>query len=106
MIEIDVLPAAWIMACAAVRAELSAVRIFCGMAGVTTWRCAFINPIDVTGCAGCPDMVAGQCEAGLAMIEVYILPITRVMTACAIVSHLSGMDIVMTGGAIRRRAFK
>ena len=101
MIEIDVIPAAGVMARGAVGTKLAAVRILCGVTRVTTWRCAFIVPIHMTRGARNAHVIPRQCEAGLAVIEVDILPISGVMTARTIVPHLSRMDIIVAGGTVR-----
>jgi hypothetical protein len=100
MIEMDILPGCRLMTISAIRAELSTVRILRGMARITVGGRAFIHSIGMAGRAGDPVVAARQREAGLAVVKVDILPITRVMAIGTILSHLPGVNIVMTRGAI------
>lgn len=103
MVEVDILPGCWLMATSAIRTKLPAVRIFRGMTGITTRGGVFIFSVDMAGRTRDTAVTAGQREAGPAVIEIDILPVSRVMTIGAVASHLPGVNIFMTRCAIGRR---
>lgn len=106
MIEMYILPGAGVMTGAAVGTELPVMSIIGGMTAVTIgWR-TFVLAIDMAGCTRHADMTARQCETGGAVIEMYILPVTGVMTLGTVVAHLSIMNVRMTGGAVHGCVFE
>ena len=100
MIKADIFPTAGDMTARTIPAKLSFVHIIRRMTGETILRCAFIYPIYMTACTRNSIMIPRQREAGLAMIEIHILPIRCSMAPGTILSHLAGMNINMTGGTV------
>jgi hypothetical protein len=96
VIEANILPGAGIMARAALLAKLSVVHIPAGMACKAVRCCTFIAAVDMTGGTGHTLMAVKQWKTSLAVIELDVLPIARVMAAGAIPSHLPIVDICMT----------
>lgn len=95
------------MAATTICTELPAMRIFRGMTGIAIRRRAFVFSIHVTGDACDSTVTACQRETSLCtMVKVDILPVARVMTLSTVTPHLPGVNILMAGGAIRRRALE
>lgn len=97
VIEIHILPVTRVMTGTTIVPKLSTVRIVRGMTGKTIRWCSLINTVDMTGRACHVFMTSDQREACLAVIEVHILPVSRVMTFGTVIAHLSLMDISMAG---------
>jgi hypothetical protein len=60
----------------------------------------------MTGCATYSAVAARQRETGPTVVEVDILPTSRVMTISTVPAHLPGVWVAMTGGTISGRAFE
>lgn len=106
VIEMYILPGTGVVTGSAVGAELSVVGIVRGMTAITIgWR-AFVFTIDMAGRTCHTNMAACQRETGCAVIEMYILPVTWVMTLGTVVAHLAFMNICMTGGTVHGRIFE
>lgn len=106
VIEVNILPGGRSMTASTVIAELSIVSILGGMAGGTIRWCASIASIGMARCATYSAVAARQRETGPTVVEVDILPTSRVMTIGTVPAHLPGVWIAMTGGTIGGRAFE
>ena len=106
MIKVDILPCSRSMTASAVRAELSTMWVFGSVTRVTIRCGSLVHAIAVTRRTRDAAVSATQGETGSAVIEVDIFPITWVMTVSTVISHLPGVNIFMTGGAIGRRVLE
>ena len=108
VVEVDILPAAGIVAGGAVGPKLAAVRLQGGMAGVTVLGCAFEDAVDVTGRAWHVYMPTRERKTRLVMIETHIPPGAGVMAGATICAKLAAVRIVLrvTGKAVGCGAFE
>ena len=106
MIKLDGFPCAGRMAGFALPAELSHVCIH--MAGGALFGCPLEYIILMAGCTCHTDVLPGEGEAGLAVVETHLPPICGSVTGSAIRAQLSLMAIVlsMTGNTICECALK
>ena len=106
MIESDIFPTTGNMASPTISPKLPIVGIVSSMAGITIRRCASINAVYMTGLAG--DICVSPCkrEARSTVIEIYILPATRIMTLNTVPSKLTVVLVIllMARKTIHRRA--
>lgn len=106
VIETNVLPGGRRVARAAVRTELSVVRVRRGVAGKTIRRSSLIQAVGVAGRARGALVTARQRESRPAVIKVHVLPVEGVMAARAILPHLPEMDVHVARSAGGRNAFE
>jgi len=106
MIKLDGFPCAGCMAGFALPAELSHVRIH--MAGGTVFGRSLEHIILMAACTRHTDVLPGEREARLAVIETHLHPICGSVAGSAICSQLSLMAVIlgMAGNTIRGCALK
>ena len=106
MIEVNILPGGRSMAASTILTKLSIVSILRGMTGRTICRRTSIAAVGMTGCATYSAMTARQRETGPTVVEVDILPTSRVVAVSTVPTHLPGVRVAMTGGTIGGRTFE
>ena len=95
MVKTHILPTASHVAGTTICAELAVMGVVGSMAGETVrWR-TFELSIGMAGCAGDILVLAPQRESCCAMIEIHIVPTTRVVTTRAILVKLAVMRVVL-----------
>lgn len=95
VIERGARPLCGLMTCATIPAILSIMDIPRGMTSETITGSIFVDPVDVTGLAGCIDVCAGQHEAGCVVIELRRKPGRCGMACLACCSQLTHMHIIL-----------
>ena len=106
MVKAGILPGTRVVTGTAVGTELSVVSVIRGVTGKTIRCRPFIISIDMTGSTRDTFMTSDQLETCQAVIEIYIVPITRVMAFCTVIPHLSHVDIGMAGSTCGWRIFE
>jgi hypothetical protein len=96
MIKVHILPRNRVVTGTAIGSKLAVVSILRSMTGKTIGRCTFIFAVGMAGGTGCGLVASNQLETGQVVIEIYILPVSWVMTFGTVHAHLSLMDIQMT----------
>ena len=94
MIECGILPIGRVVTGRTDSPKLTIMSVNRGVAGHTLPGCSFIDSIFMAHCALHTCMSPGKRETCPAVIEVYVLPIARVVTGTAIVPELPGMSII------------
>lgn len=102
VIEIHILPGSRLVTASAFRAKLSSMRVLRGVTCITIRGSTFIPSIDVTIRTRDAAVPANQWEAGLAVIEIHILPIAWIVAVGTVPAHLPGMNIRVTGSTVSR----
>lgn len=106
VVEVNILPTAWVMTICTITSHLPGMRIF--MAGDAVHGCSLEQEIIMATRAGKTGMLSNQMESGLVMVEGNILPGRGTMAGLAFLSQQSHMRIILpvTGKTIHGCAFE